>query len=257
MSDEIIKARGIRRSFGKKKVLNDLDLQLNRGDIYVLFGSNGVGKTTLVKILATLIHSDKGEVTHFGMSAEDDIRDIRKKIGFMSHEPYLYRDLTAHENLDLFADLYSIPDKKKRIEEMLKMVELYHRSYDRVGNFSRGMKQRLALARTLLHSPDMVFLDEPYSGLDLNAQAMLNRVIQKMNEKGCTFFLITHDLEKGLEIATRKGILAKGRIIEGGESGNQEFISRYKEILEAKGGTAGVKDTGSIAIDSSDGGAGN
>ena len=243
MPDEILIASGIRRSFGKKMVLNDLDLQLNKGDIYVLFGSNGVGKTTLVKILATLIHSDKGDITHFGMNGEDDIKDIRRKIGFMSHEPYLYRDLTASENLDLFADLYSIPDKENRIEEMLKMVELYHRSYDRVGSFSRGMKQRLALARTLLHSPDMVFLDEPYSGLDLNAQAMLNRVIKKMNEEGVTFFLITHDLEKGLEIATRKGILAKGKIIES-TSGGQDFINQYKDILETKGGTGRENNTG-------------
>ena len=239
MPDEILIASGIRRSFGKKMVLNDLDLQLNKGDIYVLFGSNGVGKTTLVKILATLIHSDKGDITHFGMNGEDDIKDIRRKIGFMSHEPYLYRDLTASENLDLFADLYSIPDKENRIEEMLKMVELYHRSYDRVGSFSRGMKQRLALARTLLHSPDMVFLDEPYSGLDLNAQAMLNRVIKKMNEEGVTFFLITHDLEKGLEIATRKGILAKGKIVEKPEASSQDFITQYKEILETRGGAKG------------------
>ncbi len=253
MNDEILRARGIRRSFGKKKVLNDLDLQLNRGDIYVLFGSNGVGKTTLVKILATLIHSDKGEVTHFGMSTGDDLRDIRRKIGFMSHEPYLYRDLTARENLDLFADLYSIPDKDKRIDEMLRMVELYHRSYDRVGNFSRGMKQRLALARTLLHSPDLVFLDEPYSGLDLNAQTMLNRVIKNMNKEGCTFFLITHDLEKGLEIATRKGIMARGKIIES-PAASQDFITQYKAILETKGSTGGGKDTGGIAIDGKDGG---
>ncbi len=231
MADVILKAKGIRRSFGKKNVLNGLDLDLHKGDIYVLFGSNGVGKTTLVKILATLIHSDKGEITHFGMNSDDDLRDIRRKIGFMSHEPYLYRDLTASENLDFFADLYSIPNKEKRIEEMLKMVELYHRSFDKVGSFSRGMKQRLALARTLLHSPDLVFLDEPYSGLDLNAQAMLNKVIKKMNQEGVTFFMITHDLEKGMEIATRRGILSKGKIIADDNTDTGEFLSKYKEIL--------------------------
>ena len=235
MADSILKAEGIRKSFGKKNVLNGLDIVLQKGDVYVLFGSNGVGKTTLVKILATLTEQDKGDISHFGMSGEEHIRDIRRKIGFMSHEPYLYRDLTARENLDFFAELYSIPDKDRKIEEMLKMVELYHRSYDRVGSFSRGMKQRLALARTLLHSPNMVFLDEPYSGLDLNAQAMLNRVIKKMNEAGCTFFLITHDLDKGLEIATRKGILAKGRIMEPEGTSDQDFIIHYKEILGGEG----------------------
>ncbi len=235
MADGILKAKGIRRSFGKKNVLNGLDLELHKGDVYVLFGSNGVGKTTLVKILATLIHSDKGEISHFGMSAEDDLKDIRRKIGFMSHEPYLYRDLTAHENLDFFADLYSIPNKEKRIEEMLKMVELYHRSFDKVGSFSRGMKQRLALARTLLHSPELVFLDEPYSGLDLNAQAMLNKVIEKMNQEGVTFFMITHDLEKGMEIATRRGILSKGKIIDDDNAETGEFLSKYKEILGGEG----------------------
>ena len=154
----------------------------------------------------------------------------------MSHEPYLYRDLTAWENLAFFADLYSIENKEKKIEEMLKMVELYHRSFDRVGSFSRGMKQRLALARTLLHSPELILLDEPYSGLDLNAQNMLNGLIKKMNGQGATFFIITHDIEKGMEIASRGGVLSKGRIIDEDIGKEPEaFKSRYKEILGGEG----------------------
>ncbi|MCK4757321.1 MAG: ABC transporter ATP-binding protein [Thermoplasmata archaeon] len=236
MADSILKAKGIRKSFGKKNVLNGLDIELQKGDVYVLFGSNGVGKTTLVKILATLTEQDKGDISHFGMSGEEHTRDIRRKIGFMSHEPYLYRDLTAWENLAFFADLYSIENKEKKIEEMLKMVELYHRSFDRVGSFSRGMKQRLALARTLLHSPELILLDEPYSGLDLNAQNMLNGLIKKMNGQGATFFIITHDIEKGMEIASRGGVLSKGRIIDEDIGKEPEaFKSRYKEILGGEG----------------------
>jgi heme exporter protein A len=235
MTEEIIKAKSITKSFGYVQVLKGLDLTVNKGDRYVLFGSNGVGKTTLVKILATLVQADSGEISIFNMRPKDNVKKIKSKIGFMSHDPLLYNDLSAHENLDFFADLYSIPDRTARVEEMLKMVGMSHRSFDRVGTFSRGMRQRLSMARALIHDPDVLFLDEPYSGLDIRAQGILNDLIVKLNGEGKSFFTITHDIEKGFEIASRSGVLSEGRIayeVKGGSV--DDFSKKYKEILKGE-----------------------
>ena len=232
MTHEILIARSITKSFGHDRVIRKLDLTISKGEIYVLFGSNGAGKTTLIKILSTLSQADSGEVTLFGMETEENVRKIRARIGFMSHEAFLYDDLTAWENLNFYADLYSVGKKEARIKEMLKMVGLYHRSHDKVRSFSRGMLQRLSLARAVLHDPELIFLDEPYSGLDIRAQEVLNDLIIKLNSKGKTFLIITHDIEKGFGIANRKGILSNGAILLDGEHLERtEFSEKYNEIL--------------------------
>jgi len=232
MSKNILVAKDITKSFGRLQVLNGVNLTLNRGDRYILFGSNGVGKTTLVKILATILPADSGELTLFGKKIGKRSKDVKAMIGFMSHEPYLYNELSAFENLNFYANLYSIKNKKERVENLLREVGLYHRSYDRVGSFSRGMKQRLSLARAILHNPDIIFLDEPYAGLDIRAQEILNDLILRLNENGKTFFLITHDIGISFEIANRIGIISKGQIVyeaEGVEK--QVFSDKYREII--------------------------
>ena len=201
MSEKILVAKDITKSFGHFQVLNGINLAIERGDRYILFGSNGAGKTTLVKILSTILPADSGELTLFGKKIERRSKDIKTMIGFMSHEPYLYNELSAWENLNFYASLYSVKDKKERVESLLKEVGLYHRSHDKIGSFSRGMKQRLSLARAILHSPDIIFLDEPYAGLDIRAQEILNDLIIRLNQKGKTFFFITHDIGKGFEIS--------------------------------------------------------
>jgi ABC-type multidrug transport system ATPase subunit len=236
MTDEILVAKSISKSFGHLRVLTDLNISINREDVYVLFGSNGAGKTTLVKLLSTLLNVDSGEIRLFGMKPEVKARSIKKKIGLMSHKPYLYDELSALENLIFFAQLYSLQEEKKKALKMLKTVGLYHRAYDRVGTFSRGMKQRLAMARALLHDPDLIFLDEPYSGLDLGAQGILNKLIIRLNKEGKTFFIITHDINKGFEVAKKSGILSKGTITYEVEGGDLEaFSEKYKETLKGEG----------------------
>lgn len=237
MSTHIISTKDLSKSFGQVQVLRDLELTVKKGDRYVLFGSNGAGKTTLVKILSGLIPADSGEVLVFGKDLEQRSKVIKGKIGFMSHESYIYNELTAWENLDFFARLYSIQDRKPRIKEMLRLVGLYHRAYDLAGTFSRGMKQRLALARALLHNPELIFLDEPYSGLDLKAQRLLNKLILRLNQEGKTFFFITHNLEKGREIANRYGILSEGRIVAESDGEDMSLLSeKYQEILGGERG---------------------
>jgi ABC-type multidrug transport system ATPase subunit len=233
MSERILVAKDITKSFGRFQVLNGVNLTINRGDRYILFGSNGAGKTTLIKILSTILSADSGELTIFGKKIERHSKDIKAMIGFISHEPYLYNELSALENLNFYANLYSIKDKRERIESLLKEVGLYHRSHDRVGSFSRGMKQRLSLARAILHDPDIIFLDEPYTGLDISAQEILNDIIFRLNAKGKTFFLITHDIGIGFDIANRSGILSKGQIVYDAEGVEKKtFSEKYREIIK-------------------------
>ncbi len=234
MSKNILVAKNITKSFGNLKVLNKINLEIKKGDKYILFGSNGAGKTTLVKILSTILPLDSGELYLFGNKIENhSTTEIKASIGFMSHQSYLYNDLSAWENLNFYAHLYSIKLKKERIENILKVIGLYHRSNDRIVTFSRGMKQRLSLARAILHDPEMIFLDEPYAGLDIRAQEILNKLIIRLNKMGKTFFFITHDIGKGFEIANRNGILSKGKIVYEDENGDKDlFLEKYKNILQ-------------------------
>ncbi len=236
MTEQILLTKNLSKSFGQVHVLKGLELAVNKGDRYMLFGSNGAGKTTLVKIISGLVPADSGTIRVFGKELEDNHKTIKAKIGFMSHESYLYNELTALENLDFFASLYSVPERKKRITELLKLVGLYHRAYDTAGTFSRGMMQRLSLARALLHDPDLIFLDEPYSGLDFKAQGLLNKLIIKLSQEGKTFFFITHDLGKGREVANRFGILSNGRIVHESEGSDMNQLQEVcQQILGGEG----------------------
>ncbi len=235
MSENILVAKNITKSFGRFQVLKQINLTIKRGDRYILFGSNGAGKTTLVKILSTLDTADSGELILFREKIEKRSKKYKTFIGFMSHDPYLYDELSAIENLNFYANLYSVKDKNERIESLLKEIGLFHRSHDRVGSFSRGMKQRLALARAILHDPELIFLDEPYAGLDISAQEILNNLIIRLNKKGKTFFFITHDIGKGFEIANRSGILSDGRIVYEVEGGSKQgFSETFRTIIKGE-----------------------
>jgi ABC-type multidrug transport system ATPase subunit len=232
MPGAVLEARNLVKSFGKNKVLKGVDLQVSPGDRYFLFGPNGAGKTTLVKVLTGLWKADSGEVLLFGEHMADDPLGIRARIGVLSHDPYLYGELSALENLEFFGRLYNVPDTQGRAKGMLKEVGLYGRAHDRVDSFSRGMKQRLGLARALMHDPDLVFLDEPYTGLDLRASSILERMVREKSEEGKAFLSITHDLGQGLEMATRAGILSGGRMdLESDPDGWDGFTERYMDVM--------------------------
>jgi len=232
MSGPVLEARGLVKSFGRNQVLKGVDMTISSGDRYFLFGPNGAGKTTLVKLLTGLMKPDSGEVRLFGDLLEGEALTIRARIGFLSHEPYLYGELTAMENLDFFGQLYDVPDRAERSKALLKEVGLFARSHDRVATFSRGMKQRLGLARAILHEPDLVVLDEPYTGLDIRASATLERLIREKSAGGTAFLAITHDLVQGLEMATRAGILSGGKmVLENDTTGWDEFSERYLDVM--------------------------
>src|SRR5947199_1079734 len=179
----MIEARKLGRTYGAKHVIRDLDLDVGRGDFLLLTGPNGSGKTTLLRLIAGLLVPTAGEL---------DVRAPRERIGFLGHEPLVYRELTAIENLDLYGRLYRVPERRERIGMLLERFGLWPARNQRAGSFSRGMQQRLSLCRALLHEPDLLVLDEPYSGLDDAGAELLDRELADIRG-GATFVVSTHD----------------------------------------------------------------
>lgn len=208
----MIQVRGLTKAFGPKKVLRGIDLDVAPGEFLTLVGPNGAGKTTFLRILATLSRATGGDALIGGMSIAEHPAHVRRSIGLVSHRTLLYDDLTAVENLQFYGRMYDVPNLNARIEEVLRQVNLYFRRHDPVRTYSRGMQQRLSIARAILHDPQVMLMDEPYTGLDVQATAMLRTVLQELAAGGRTVILTTHDLELGLEVADRVAILSGGRI---------------------------------------------
>ncbi len=198
----------ISKSFGRLEVLKGIDLEVHKGESFALLGKNGAGKTTLIKIIATLLKPDQGEIKISGIDCLEEPEKAREKIGMVSHHIYLYEELTALENLEFFGSIYGVD--KDKIIEILKEVDLYERRHSLVGTFSRGMKQRLSIARALLHDPELLILDEPTTGLDIHFREWL---LRKIDQLKATVILATHSLEEA-KICTRFGVLHNGKLLE-------------------------------------------
>jgi len=192
--------------------LRNINLRIEKGEFLTIFGPNGAGKTTLIKIMSTLVSPTSGKVVIDGIDIKENSIEVRKKIGVISHETYLYHELTAAENLRFFGRMYDTQDIEKRIDELIKQVGLNYRKNDLVRTFSRGMKQRLSIARALIHDPPILFLDEPYTGLDQHASATFDRILGGMNAHDKTRVLISHDIERGIAMCDRAIILTNGHI---------------------------------------------
>ena len=199
----------VSKVFGDRYALKNVSLELPAGSFLSIFGPNGAGKTTLLRILATLARPTSGTVTVAGINLKDDADAAREQIGLISHNSMLYADLNAEQNLQLYARLYGIENPQDRVDEMLDAVELSHRRLDTVRTFSRGMTQRLAIARALLHDPQVVLLDEPYSGLDPHAVEIFDSLLEAVRENR-TFVMVSHDLRKGFESCSHALVLARG-----------------------------------------------
>jgi ABC-type multidrug transport system ATPase subunit len=188
----MIRARGLAKRFGDKRIFDGLDLDVERGGFALVTGPNGSGKTTLLRLVAGLIVPSAGE-----LQVEAD----RSALGFLAHEPLVYRELTALENLDLYGRLYRVPERRERIGMLLERVGLWDVRNDRAASFSRGMLQRLALCRTFLHEPRLLVLDEPYSALDADGVALLDRELAA-RRRDATFLVATHEPERLEPLAT-------------------------------------------------------
>jgi len=216
----MIKVRQLVKNFGPHPVLRGVDLRVQRGEFLTLLGPNGAGKTTLLRIIATLSRPTAGEVRVGGWSLPKFADRVRPHLGFISHHPLLYAELTAEENLRFFARMYALPEPARRIAEVLDAVGLTARRNDPVGEFSRGMQQRLSIARAILHRPEVLLLDEPYTGLDQDAAAMLDEVLRSVATAGRTVVMTTHNLARGLANCDQVAILSRGKIVF--QSGREE-----------------------------------
>jgi ABC-type multidrug transport system ATPase subunit len=194
----VIVARGLGRSFGAKRVLRDLDLDVAARDMLLVTGPNGSGKSTLLAVCAGLLAPTRGEL---------EVAVERGRIGYLAHEPLVYRELSALENLDLYGRLYHVPERRERIGMLLERYGLWDARRARVGTFSRGMQQRLALCRTLLHEPELILLDEPYAGLDDEGEKLLDAELEALAGER-TMVLATHDPGRVASLATGRLALA-------------------------------------------------
>lgn len=222
MGDAAITTSKLSKVFGNRRAVDNVTFDLPQGAFLSIFGPNGAGKTTLLRVLSTLSRATSGSATLMGIDIKEEPDKVRDHIGLISHNSMLYMDLTAEENLLFAANLYGVENPEERVLELLDAVELKHRRLDTVRTFSRGMTQRLSIARALIHDPGVVFLDEPYSGLDPHAVEIFDGLIEQVRD-GRTFVMVSHDLQKGFSMCTHALVLAKGRIVAFDEKENLDF----------------------------------
>lgn len=228
-----IETKKLTKVFGDRKALDKVSIEVPEGAFLSIFGPNGAGKTTLVRTLATLSRATSGTALVAGFDAKEEPDKVREHIGLISHNPMLYPDLTAMENLMFTAQLYGVVNAEERVRELLRAVELDHRRFDVVRTFSRGMTQRLSIARALMNDPDVVFLDEPYAGLDPHAVEIFDGLIEQLRD-GRTLIMVSHDLQKGFDVCTHALVLARGRVVSYAPKEDidfEQFRQLYRETV--------------------------
>ena len=220
------------RNFGRRKALAHLSFECRAGEIVGLLGPNGAGKSTLLAIFATLLAPSSGAVRYGELTTSEGGPALRARLGFLAHDLYLYPELTARENLTFFAKLYGLADPHDRVAEALDHAKLTTRADDRLIGFSRGMRQRVALERALLHRPRLVLLDEPFTGLDQSSATALVARLLHLKAEGCVVILATHDLDVVEPLLTRVLYLRNGRLV-GSDPGGQGVRARYQDRIGA------------------------
>jgi len=221
------------KRFGERRAVDRVDVCLDEGECLAVLGPNGAGKSTLLRMLATLLRPDAGELSVCGRRLPDEAVRARALIGYLGHDPMVYLDLTARQNLELYADLYGVPDARDRVDDALDRVALLARSFDPVRTFSRGMAQRLGLARVLLHEPRLLLLDEPYAGLDAAGAHLLDAVLADAS-RARGVVIVTHEVERGVALAGRLLVLRAGRAVLSEPTGpidGTAFRTRYEELV--------------------------
>ncbi|MER3447535.1 MAG: sodium ABC transporter ATP-binding protein [Candidatus Dadabacteria bacterium] len=222
-------AEGVTKSFGNIQALYGIDLGVRKGEFLTVFGPNGAGKTTLIKLLATLAKPTSGRLIVANHDIKKEPNRVRGLIGVISHEPYLYGNLSALENIRFFASLYGVSQAEEKAVDLIKRVGLESRMHDLVRTFSRGMQQRLAVARAIIHEPKILLLDEPYTGLDQHGGRIFGDLLRWLKSQNRTIIMTTHSLTEGLGISDKVAILDNGKIIYESDADGVE-IARFKEI---------------------------
>jgi len=231
----MIEVRKLFKRFGLKTVLRGLDFHVESGEFVALLGPNGAGKTTFLRILASLSRPTLGDVWISGHHLPSQASAVRRRLGVVSHLPLLYGDLTAEENLRFFGRMYAVPELDQRVGEVLGLVGLSARRRDLVRTFSRGMQQRLAIGRAVLHDPDVMLFDEPHTGLDQDASAMLDKVLREVAAMGRTVVMTSHDLARTGDLASRFDVLSRGVItasVQRSEIDPNQLLAFYRQVLQ-------------------------
>jgi len=223
---------GVTKRYGHLTALRGVCLDVPPGTALTVFGPNGAGKSTLLRLVSSLGKPSVGRVLVAGLDTRRESEGVRARVGLLSHQTLLYDDLSARENLAFYAKMYSLADLPDRIHQSLREVGLQGRASDLVRTFSRGMKQRLAIARATLHRPDVLLFDEPFTGLDAAAKTMLSDRIRALRNNDRTVVIVTHDLERGLLLSDRFVVLVRGRIVDSGPSSGTDLAdlaARYEQ----------------------------
>ena len=232
--DLIIETKDLKKRYGKFDAVNGLSLEVPAGSIYGFVGPNGAGKTTTMRMLTTLTRPTAGQAWVAGHSVTQEPRAVRRAIGYMPDEFGVYDDMRVWEYLDFFAACYDIPESNRRrlIDDLLELVDLAHRRDDMVDKLSRGMKQRLSLARTLAHDPSILILDEPASGLDPRARVEIRELLVELSRMGKTIFFSSHILADVSEICTHIGIIEAGQMVaQGSMQDMRSQLMPHREIM--------------------------
>lgn len=230
----IIQTNQLTRRFGELTAVDELTLSVQEGEIFGFLGHNGAGKTTTIRLLNGVLSPSSGTAHVLGLDPAEDGASIRKRTGVLTENPANDERLTARENLKFYADLYNIPEEQveSRLDELFEVFELQDRADERVGGYSKGMKQRLALARALLHQPEILFLDEPTSGLDPVATRRVHNLITQLRSEGRTIFLCTHNLIEAQRLCDRVAVLEHGRLLALGTPAELGRRLGRRQILE-------------------------
>ncbi|HEX2979730.1 MAG TPA: ABC transporter ATP-binding protein [Anaerolineaceae bacterium] len=224
--NKIIEVQGLSRSFGERKAVDGISFEVHEGEVFGLLGPNGAGKTTTVRLLNGVLAPSAGTLRVLGFDPMTQGSQVRQQTGVLTETPSLYERLSARENLSVFGALYGVPEERlaARVDEMLDQFELNERAVEKVGGFSKGMKQRLALARALLHDPQLLFLDEPTAGLDPEvARQVIDLVERLSHQKRRTVVLCTHNLDEAQRLCDRVAVLHQGRLLAVGTQ--QELVA--------------------------------
>lgn len=230
----MIRVHRLVKRFGLKTVLNGLDFEVQAGEFVALLGPNGAGKTTFLRILASLSRPSLGEVRVAGYRLPEQAAAVRRKLGVVSHLPLLYGDLSGEENLRFYARLYNLAEVERRVSEALELVGLAARRRDLVRTFSRGMQQRLAIGRAVLHDPEVMLFDEPHTGLDQDACSMLDTVLREVAARGRTVVMTSHELARVADLASRFDVLSRGVIaasVTRAEMDPDHLLAFYREAI--------------------------
>lgn len=236
-TNPVLQAQGLVREYGSVIAVNGIDLLLARGDFLTIFGPNGAGKTSLLALLAGALRPSRGQVWLRGEALDFGEVEWRRRIGVLSHQSFLYGHLSAEENLRFYGQLFGLSDVDNVVRDKLQHLGLQERAASLVRDLSHGMRQRLALARALLHDPDIVLLDEPYTGLDPSAALVLQGVLSDLRDGRRTIVMVTHNLSEGVALATTVAIMNRGRFVWQGKRAElgDDFGQFYHSVIEGHG----------------------